>query len=254
MTQSEKARRFAALHMPGDPVVLYNIWDAGGAKAVADAGAKAVATASWSVAAAHGFADGQAIPLDLLLAIVARVVVAIDLPVTVDFEGGFADAPADVAANVVRVLDTGAVGINFEDQVVGGAGLHAVADQQARIAAIRAMADARNVPLFINARTDVFLQEPQRDLHRSLLPQAIARGLAYKTAGAAGFFVPGLMDADLLAQVCAAVGLPVNAMMLPGAPAKDVMAVSGIARISHGPGPYRAMIAAFGEAARGALS
>ena len=72
MTQTERARAFAALHVPGDPVILYNIWDAGGASAVADAGARAIATASWAVAAAHGFADGEAIPLDLVLQIESR--------------------------------------------------------------------------------------------------------------------------------------------------------------------------------------
>jgi hypothetical protein len=82
-----KARTFAALHVPGDPLVLFNVWDAGSAKAVAEAGAKATATGSWSVAAAQGFADGEKMPLDLVLANLDRIVGAVDLPVTIDLEG-----------------------------------------------------------------------------------------------------------------------------------------------------------------------
>ena len=87
MSQAEKYRAFATLHVPGDPVVLYNVWDAGSAKAVAEAGAKAIATGSASVAAAQGFSDAEGLPIGLALANAARIVAAVDLPVTVDFAG-----------------------------------------------------------------------------------------------------------------------------------------------------------------------
>ncbi|MEO1611169.1 MAG: isocitrate lyase/phosphoenolpyruvate mutase family protein, partial [Pseudomonadota bacterium] len=119
MSQSEKAARFAALHREGDPVVLYNIWDAGGAKALAEAGAPAVATGSWSVAAAHGYGDGEAIPLDLVLTIVGRIAATVDIPLTVDFEGAYAVDPSEAAENVRKLIRAGAVGINFEDRIVG---------------------------------------------------------------------------------------------------------------------------------------
>ncbi len=90
MSQSAKAKQYAALHVAGNPLVLYNIWDAGSAKAVADAGASAIATGSWSVAAAQGYGDGEKIPLQLLLDIAGRIVAATSLPVTIDFEGGYA--------------------------------------------------------------------------------------------------------------------------------------------------------------------
>ncbi|MEL6128201.1 MAG: isocitrate lyase/phosphoenolpyruvate mutase family protein, partial [Pseudomonadota bacterium] len=96
MSQAEFAQTFGSLHTPGAPLVLYNIWDAGGAKALAKAGAAAVATGSWSVAAAHGYPDGEAIPLDLLLRVVERIVATVDIPVSVDMEGGFAVAPEEV--------------------------------------------------------------------------------------------------------------------------------------------------------------
>ena len=165
MTQSEKADHFTALHVPGDPLVLYNIWDAGSAKAIADAGTSAIATGSWSVAAAQGYPDGEKIPLDLLLGVAERIVLSTDLPVTVDFEGGYARAPGQLAENILRLIETGAVGLNFEDQIVGGDGLYETGEQADRIAAIRQMAQQTKVALFINARTDLFLKEKDASKH-----------------------------------------------------------------------------------------
>ncbi len=247
MTQAEKARRFNDLHVPGDPLVLYNIWDAGGAGAIAKAGAKAVATGSWSVAAAQGYPDGQAIPLDLVLTVLSRIVATVDLPVTLDFEGGYATTAEEVAANVARVIDAGAVGINFEDQVVGGSGLYSAPDQADRIGAIRQTAEAASLPFFINARTDLFLKEKDRGKHEALVPEAKERAAAYAEAGASGFFVPGLVDPALIETICKATALPVNVMMLKGAPATQDLASLGVARISYGPGPYVEAIAALTE-------
>ena len=238
MTQARKARDFADLHVPGRPLVLYNIWDAGGAKAVAEAGAKAIATGSWSVAAAHGYPDGQAISMDLALQIVSRIAATVDLPVTVDFEGAYAEAPEGVAANVTHVVRTGAVGINFEDQIVGGAGLYPPAAQHDRIKAVRRAAEAADIPLFVNARTDLFLKQADRGKHEGLLAEAKDRAAAYAEAGANGFFAPGLVGSDLIGTICEAVALPVNILMVGGAPTIAALASLGVARISYGPGPY----------------
>ncbi|HKR23657.1 MAG TPA: isocitrate lyase/phosphoenolpyruvate mutase family protein, partial [Allosphingosinicella sp.] len=121
---ASKFETFAALHVPGEPLILYNAWDAGSAKVVAEAGARAIATGSASVAAAHGYDDAEGLPLALALANAERVVAAVELPVTIDFEGGYAVAPEGVAANMAKLAATGAVGCNFEDQIVGGEGLH----------------------------------------------------------------------------------------------------------------------------------
>jgi 2-methylisocitrate lyase-like PEP mutase family enzyme len=240
MQQSERARELAALHVKGAPLLLYNAWDAGSAKAIAAAGARAIATSSWAVAAAHGYADGEAIPLSLVEAIVARVVASVALPVTVDVEGGYSDDPRACAGHVARIVDLGIAGINFEDRVVSGTGLHPVALQCARIAAIRAMADARGVPLFINARSDVFFGSGIAIDEG--LAQARARAQAYATAGASGFFVPGLVDAPAIAALCASVALPVNVMQTPNLPSIGVLAAAGVARLSFGPASYlRAM-------------
>jgi 2-methylisocitrate lyase-like PEP mutase family enzyme len=248
--QTDRARRFAALHVKGEPLVLFNIWDAGSAGAVARAGARAVATGSLSVAAAQGYPDGEALPLDFALEIARRIAASVDLPVSVDFEGGYAHEPDDVRRNVERLIDAGAVGLNFEDQRVGGEGLYSVAEQQRRIAAARAADPA----LFVNARTDLFLKERDRSRHGDLIEEAIGRARAYAEAGASGFFAPGLVEADLIARLCAASPLPVNVMRLDGAPSNPELARLGAARISHGPAPYRAMIAALTLAAGAALA
>ncbi|HEX8513334.1 MAG TPA: isocitrate lyase/phosphoenolpyruvate mutase family protein [Allosphingosinicella sp.] len=245
-TSNHEARAFAALHRPGEPVVLYNVWDAGSARAVAETGAKAIATGSASVAAAHGFQDAEALPLELALANAERVVNAVKLPVTIDFEGAYGVVPEAVAANVRRLADTGAVGCNFEDQVIGGEGLHPIEAQAARIRAARA---AVGPDFFINARTDIFLKSRASTHELAAIEEALARARAYAEAGASGFFVPGLVDLGQLAQICAASPLPVNFMAFPGAPEARAVAEAGVARISHGPFPYKLAMKALKEAA-----
>lgn len=238
---------FADLHRRGDPLILFNVWDAGSARTIAAAGAKAIATGSWGVAAAHGLPDGEALSIDIALANAAEIVAAVDLPVSVDFEGGYAVEPDAVAANMARLAATGAIGCNFEDRVVGGSGLHATDAQQARIRAAR---DAVGADFFLNARTDIFLSTPVETHDDAKADEAIARGRAYAEAGANGFFVPGLTDLTLLARICDAVTLPVNAMSFPGAPSAAAFTEAGVARISHGPGPYRIAMQAVEQAAR----
>jgi 2-methylisocitrate lyase-like PEP mutase family enzyme len=237
MSQADRARALKALHVANDPLVLYNIWDAGGAIALAKAGAAAIATGSWSVAAAHGFEDGEAMPFDFALRIIERIARSTDLPLTVDFEGGYAETPEQVAANAHRVIQTGAVGLNFEDQVVGEEGLHDVAAQAARISAIRDAAREAGVPLFINARTDLFLQSEAKD-HAGLVDAALARQAAYAEAGADGFFVPGLTDQTLIRDICARSSRPVNVLMRGELRAVRDVAGLGVSRISFGPAPY----------------
>jgi 2-methylisocitrate lyase-like PEP mutase family enzyme len=249
VTQKDKALLFASLHGKGDPLILYNAWDAGSAKTVAEAGAKAIATGSWSVAAAQGFADGEAMPLDLVLANIRRIVGAVDLPVTIDFEGGYARGAEQVAANVAAVIETGAIGCNFEDRIVGGEGLYETAEQAARIAAIRGAADEAGIPFFINARTDLFLGRKPEE-HESQVEAALGRGRAYAAAGADGLFVPGLIDEALIARICEASPLPVNIMVWPGTPPLRRLAELGASRISHAGAPWRIAMNALAEAAR----
>lgn len=235
--QASKAAQFKTLHVKGDPLVLYNIWDAGGAKTLAEAGAKASATGSWSMAAAHGFEDGEDIPLDLVVQIVQCIASACELPLTVDFEGGYAAAPEHVAINVRRIIQAGAIGINFEDRIVRGEGLYPVEDQVQRIKAVRHAAKQDGIDLFINARTDLFLgTDPST--HKALIDEAIEREAAYKDAGADGFFIPGLTELSLIQKIVGAVSLPVNVMMMGELTSISSVAGIGISRASYGPAPY----------------
>jgi 2-methylisocitrate lyase-like PEP mutase family enzyme len=247
---AQRAAAFADLHVKGAPLVLFNVWDAGSARAVAEAGAKAIATGSLSVAAAQGYADGQALPLDHALLIAERIVASVDLPVTIDFEGAYAQAPDEVEENLIRLRLTGAVGCNFEDQIVGEEGIYDIMLQQARIAGAR---QGGGAAFFLNARTDLFLKQRDRARHGELIGEAIERAQAYAEAGASGFFAPGLVDPDLIARLCAATRLPVNVIRLAGAPEVSVLAQAGVARVSYGPAPYREMIAGLTQAARAAL-
>jgi len=247
---ASKFETFAALHVPGDPVILYNIWDVGSALAVVKAGAKALATGSHPVGDASGFGDAHQVPLDYVFGNAKRIVDAIDpLPLTVDFEGAYSTDPDEGGRNVARLAETGAVGCNFEDQIVGGDGIHPLDLQVRRVEAIRrAVGD----DFFINARTDLFLKS--QDQGDALLDQVIERGKAFAGAGASGFFVPRLADPRQIERVVREVPLPLNVIAFPGAPAKSEWAAAGVARISHGPFPHRALMAQLEEAARAAIS
>src|SRR6516162_6379846 len=189
MNQTEKAKRFAELHVAGAPLVLYNAWDAGSAKSILDAGAKAIATSSWSVAAAQGYGDGEVIPIELAEEIVGRIAASVDAPVTVDFEGGYSADDSELADNISRLIDLGVIGINFEDRVVKGSGLYDVDRQARRLGAIRKAAEQRGVDLFVNARTDLFFEHS--DDAAQAIDEALERARAYAAAGASGFFIPG---------------------------------------------------------------
>lgn len=250
MTRNDKARRFAELHRKGAPLVLYNVWDAASARAVEAAGARAIGSSSWAVAAAQGYADGERLPFELLVQIHARIVAVTDLPVSADCESGYAVEPEAVADNVARLVEIGVVGINFEDQRVRDGGVFAIGEQCDRIRAVRRRADAMGAALFVNARTDLFLQAADAAAHRGLLPAAKERAEAYREAGASGLFVPGLLDEDLLADLCAAVALPVNVMMTDRAPAISRLAELGVGRVSFGSQPFDQLTAALEEQAR----
>lgn len=240
---------FSALHVPGDPVVLYNIWDPGSARAVAAAGAKALATGSHPVGDASGFGDGQKVPLDYVIANARRIIAATDLPLTVDFEGAYSADAAEGAANVARLAEAGVIGCNFEDQVIGGDGLHSVEVQAARISAIRRLVGDE---FFINARTDLFLKFEEHD--EALVNRAIERGRAFADAGASGFFVPRLADPRQVERVVREVSLPLNLIAFPGAPPKRDWIAAGVARLSHGPFPFRNLMEQLQANARDAMA
>lgn len=237
--QRTAARTFAALHRAGDPLVLFNVWDAGSARAVEAGGAQAIATGSWSVAAANGLDDGEQLPLELVLANLARIVASVRLPVTIDLERGYAVEANGVARTVAAAIDAGAVACNLEDGRADG-GLRRIVDQAERISQARRAADAHDLPFFVNARTDVFLQVPPADHDEVLLAAALERARAYIDAGGDGIFLPGLEAPELIAAAAEASERPLNVMVTEGTPSLSVLADLGVARVSHGPGPFLA--------------
>ncbi|MFY1691017.1 isocitrate lyase/PEP mutase family protein [Plantactinospora sp. WMMB782] len=227
--QRSRAELFRSLHVAGNPVVLVNAWDAASARIVAAAGARAVATTSAGVAWSLGAPDGDALGRELASELVGRVVAAVPLPVTADIESGFGSTPDEVAGTVRAVLATGAVGVNLEDAApAGAAGLRDVADQSARLAAARAVADEAGVPLYVNARVDTFLRGAGG------LPETLDRAAEYLRAGADGIFVPGVVDPDTVTALVAGIPAPVNVLVGPGAPTVPELAELGVARVSLG--------------------
>ena len=254
MSRRDKALAFAQLHVPGSPLVLANVWDPGTARVVAAAGAAALATTSAGVSWGLGAPDGEGLGRESTIELTARVAAAVDLPVTADLEGGYGATPEEVAQTVLRVLESGAVGINLEDGLHGadpdylpGTPLRTAADQAARIAAVRAAADAAGMPLFINARTDVHLYQVGDPADR--LAHTLARARAYAQAGADGIFVPMLDDPKEIAALTAALPLPLNVMVHPGSLSVPELAELGVARVSVG---AALALAAFGLVRRAA--
>jgi len=249
-TQTDKAQRFHSLHIAGRPLILFNAWDAGSAAAVARAGAQAIATGSWSVAAANGYPDGEGLPFGLSMANLERICAATDLPVTVDLERGYGAQPSAVAASVAQAIAAGAIGCNLEDGI--DTGLRATGEQAARIRAARGAAQESLPAFFINARTDLFLGSDPAT-HATLVDEALSRAAAYAAAGADGLFVPGLADPRLIAQLAAASPLPLNVMAADSRPLAGRMAELGVARVSYGPQPYLLAMRALEAAAREAM-
>jgi methylisocitrate lyase len=251
--QHAKRARFRALHISGRPLILFNIWDPGSTRAVAAAGVQAIATGSWSVAKAYGFDDGENIPLDLAMDNLARIVSATTLPVSADIESGYGKDLSEVRRTVEQTIKAGAVGCNLEDSYPGSGKLRVLREQVLRIEAARNASSAAAPGYFINARTDVFFQKPARDHDVAMIEEALERARAYAAAGADGIFFPGLVDITLIASLAANMPLPLNVMMSDGAPTLRQLSSVGVARISHGPGPYIATMQSLELAARAAM-
>lgn len=233
---TDKVKIFGDLHVPGNPLILYNIWDAGSAKAVADAGASAIATGSWGVAGAHGYKDGETFPVDLVFANLAQILNVTDLPVTLDFEAGYGADAAQVAQMVEKVAKAGAAGINIEDKDPVTRELFATDVASARIKAAAASG------IWINARADLFIVTSKEHHDLALVEQVLERAKAYADSGANSLFVPFIADASLIEHLCAKSPLPVNILVGDDIPDIKTLAGLGVARISYGHGPWaRAM-------------
>ena len=247
---ADKAERLRALHVPGDPLLLVNAWDAASARTVAALpDCHAVATASWSIAAAHGVPDGEALDRDAMIDAVRTIASSVDLPVTADLERGYGDEPRDVAETIAMAIDAGAVGANLEDGAADAdRPLAAVASHARKVRVARGRADAEGVPFVINARTDVFLRGAGG------VEEALERGRAYAEAGADCIFVPGVRDPEVIAALVAGLPIGMSVLATPGGPTLDELAALGVARISLGPGPMGVALAALRRAAETVLA
>jgi 2-methylisocitrate lyase-like PEP mutase family enzyme len=231
-TQRAKAATLRALHADGI-LVLPNAWDAGSAALIARAGAPAIATTSAGVSWSLGRPDGQNLTREDMVAAIARIVATVDLPVSADIEGGYGPAPDDVATTVSAIVAAGAVGINLEDSGAPDGVLFEPSVQAERIAAARGAAASAGLPeLVIYARTDVYLFGVGEPAGR--FDDVLARASFYEEAGADCLFVPGLTDLDVLSNLTAKVGLPINAMVGPGAPSVAELRAAGVRRVSLG--------------------
>jgi 2-methylisocitrate lyase-like PEP mutase family enzyme len=186
-----------------------------------------------------------------LFNIAQRICHSVDVPVSIDFETGYAATVDQLLKNVRELMDIGVVGINFEDQIIGSDDLRDCDEQCQRIAAIREFADQRDIPFFVNARTDLFLKAKAAGQdHQTLMDEAKKRATAYAQAGARGFFAPGLSDEILIRSLCEHSTLPVNIIRLPGTPEISTLASLGVGRVSYGPVAYRDLMAVFLKAAQ----
>ena len=236
-----RARTLLDLHTAPEILVLANVWDVVSATVVAGTdGVRALATASHSIAATFGYEDGENIPLDLHLDMVGRIVAAVDVPVTMDFEAGYGDA----GETARRAIAVGVVGGNLEDQ------MKPLDDAVAAVeAVVRAGRDA-GIDFVLNARTDAF-DRAGKDADRSaVLAAAVTRGQAYHAAGAPVVFVPGAVAREEIAALVDAFGpRKLTGISGPGVslPARELEQL-GVARVSTGPFTQRVALTALQDA------
>ena len=240
-TTADRAQTLLDLHEASEILVLANVWDVVSATAVAGtAGVKALATASHAIAATFGYEDGENIPLELHLDMVRRIVEAVELPVSMDFEAGYGDA----GETARRALAIGVAGGNLEDE------MRSLAEAVAAVEAVVRAGEAEGVLFVLNARTDAFLKAGDRP-RGEVLAEAIERGRAFLEAGAPVVFVPGVVDRAEIEELVAGLGeRKLTVISPPGAalPARELQDL-GVARVSTGPFTQRVALTALQDAA-----
>ena len=237
-TQRERAARFRALHGGPEILLLCNVWDAASARVVEEAGFPAIATTSAGIAWSLGYADGEHAPFEEVVAAVRRIVRIAGVPVSADIETGFGESPEESAKSCLSILEAGAVGVNLEDGVDGRDGLVEPALQSEKIRAAKEAAAGAGMDLFVNARTDGFLDQVGDPATR--FEEAVRRCNAYRAAGADSLFVPGVSDEAVIGRLVREIDGPVNILAGPQSPPIATLARLGVARVSLGSGAARA--------------
>jgi len=227
----ERAERLLALHQPGNPVVLPTVWDAWSARLAVDAGFAALTVGSHPVADSVGKADQEGMTYDDVVTRVKQITAAVDVPVSVDIESGYAESPTIL---ITGLLEAGAVGLNIEDTVHSEGGrLRSSSEHAELIGGLRKAADATGVHVVINARTDLFLRQDGDESDR--VDRAIARLKEAAAAGADSLYPVGRHDPDTLRRLATELPLPINAIALPDQDDPASFGPLGVGRISFGP-------------------
>ena len=241
------AETFRNLHTGRDVLVLPNAWDAGSARLIESIGARAIATTSAAVAWSHGYPDGDALPVERLLATAQEIARVVRIPVSIDVEGGYSDDPATVGKLATRIVETGVAGINIED------GTGAPELLAAKIEAVKAGAARSGVELFVNARCDVYLAALASD--DEAVEEVLRRAAIYRSAGCDGLFVPCLTDAEAIRALVAGIRpMPLNVMLMPDLPRLDALRELGVRRLSCGSAIAEAALGRAQELAAGLLA
>jgi 2-methylisocitrate lyase-like PEP mutase family enzyme len=239
--QRIKANRLRELHHAPQLLLLPNVWDVASARIVENAGFPALATTSAGVAFTLGYPDGEKLSRDEMLAVVARIASAVNVPVSADVEAGYGHRPEDAALTARAVIQAGAVGLNLEDGTEDSSNpLVELSLQLEKLAAVRQEAKDADVPIVINARTDVFLLNVGPP--ESRYDEAMRRAAAFKHAGADCVFLPGLRDPETIARFVRELNFPVNILAGPGFPSAAELEKMGVARVSLGSAPMRATL------------
>jgi 2-methylisocitrate lyase-like PEP mutase family enzyme len=247
--QGEKAERLRRLHHGPKILALPNVWDVVSARIVEELGYPAIATSSAAIAFSLGYPDGQRISRDEMLAAVARITRAVQVPVTADTESGYGKTPEEIAEFTKALVASGAVGLNFEDITGDDESSHVELGLQVKkIRAIRETSAALGVPLVINARTDIYLMPIGPEATR--FEHTVERLRAYREAGADCLFAPGVADRETIAKLVKAVNAPVNILASPGCPSLNELQQLGVARVSAGSSAMRAAMGAYQRVAK----
>jgi 2-methylisocitrate lyase-like PEP mutase family enzyme len=224
---SDQYTAFKTLHAGPAPLLLPNAWDAASTVLLQLDGAAAIATSSSAVAWSLGYADGGSLPRDELLGAIRRIMRVARVPVSIDMENGYSDDPAAVGDLVAEVARLGVAGINLED------GSGTVELLVAKIAAIRGALAGQ--PLFINARTDVYLKGLAGNSGTDgAIRMCVERLNSYQKAGADGAFVPGMTTVADATKLVPQIGMPLNLMSVPTLAPLAELAAAGVRRISAG--------------------
>ncbi len=239
--QAEKAEQFRKLHHGPQMLVLANAWDVVSARILEECGHPAIATSSAAVAFSRGYPDGQRIPRDEMLDVVARIARAVCVPVTADLEAGYGTTVEDMAETVKAAIQAGAIGMNLEDVTSDDeSSLVDTALQVEKIRAIHETAESLGVPFVLNARTDIYLLPIGEAATR--FERTAERLRAYRKAGADCVFAPGISDRDTIAKLVKGVAAPLNILITPQCPSLAELEKMGVARVSAGSAVMRAAL------------